>query len=241
MNLRTIARVAFAGLAAAEAGFAMQRWQRRRTTFAAAVRRALDLGRPLVVVGDPHAGAHTSLMPAYGCGDLCIDLRGCPRCESYRAADITRGPIAGIADDSAVVFVSCVFEYVDDLEAARREILRIAGDSANVFAVTVQPWSRTSPRGAGPGSVPKPRTGPRCSWTPVVPRPGSSTERPWGSPPGGRACGWSRPSSVVVEDTGQAGPSREGGGGRRGGGRWLGRGWSASTGAVSSGCRRPRP
>lgn len=144
MNLRTIARVAFAGLAAAEAGFAMQRWQRRRTAFAAAARRALDLGRPLVVVGDPHAGAHTSLMPAYGCGDLCIDLRGCPRCESYRAADITRGPIAGIADDSAVVFVSCVFEYVDDLEAARREIWRIAGDPTNVFAVTVQPWTLTA-------------------------------------------------------------------------------------------------
>lgn len=144
MNLRIIARVAFVGLAAAEAGFAMQRWQRRRTSFAAAARRALDLGRPLVVVGDPHAGAHTSLMPAYGCGDLCIDLRGCPRCESYRAADITRGPIAGIADDSAVVFVSCVFEYVDNLEAARREILRIAGDPANVFAVTVQPWTLTA-------------------------------------------------------------------------------------------------
>ena len=36
MNLRTIARIAFVGLAAAEAGFAMQRWQRRRTMFAAA-------------------------------------------------------------------------------------------------------------------------------------------------------------------------------------------------------------
>ena len=144
MNLRTLSRVAFATLAAAESGLALQRWHRRRTSFEAATRRALDLGRPLVVVGDPNAGAHTSLMPAYGCGDLCVDLRGCPRCTNYRAADITEGPIAGLADDSAVVFVSCVFEYVGDLDAARREVLRIAGEPGNVFAVTVQPWTFTA-------------------------------------------------------------------------------------------------
>lgn len=144
MSLRTSSRFAFVGLAAAESLFAAQRWQRRRTLFAAATRRALDLGRPLVVIGDPNAGAHTSLMPAYGCGDLCIDLRGCPRCINHRAADITQGPLAGVADDSAVAFVSCVLEYVDDLESARREILRIAGDPANIFVVTVQPWTFTA-------------------------------------------------------------------------------------------------
>lgn len=144
MSLRATSRFALAGLAAAESLFAAQRWQRRRTAFQAATRRALDLGRPLVVIGDPNAGAHTSLMPAYGCGDICIDLRGCPRCIDQRAADITRGPVAGIADDSAVVFVSCVLEYVDDVDAARREILRMAGEPANVFVVTVQPWTFTA-------------------------------------------------------------------------------------------------
>jgi hypothetical protein len=39
-------------------------------------------------------------------------LNGCPRCEHHAAADLTRGPIPGLADDSAVVFVSCVLEYV---------------------------------------------------------------------------------------------------------------------------------
>lgn len=144
MNLRTSSRVLLLGLAAAESAFTGQRWLRRRTSFAAAAGRALEIGRPLIVIGDPDAGAHTSWMPAYGCGDLCIDLRGCPRCTNYHAADITRGPIADIADDSAVVFVSCVFEYVGDLDAARREVLRIAGDPANVFAITVQPWTFTA-------------------------------------------------------------------------------------------------
>ena len=144
MNIRTISRATLAALAVAEGALAVQRWQRRRTLFAAAARRAAELGRPLVVIGDPHAGAHTSLMPAYGCGDVCVDLRGCPRCTNYKAADITRGPIDGLADDSAVVFVSCVFEYTEDLAAARREVLRIAGTPDNVFAVTVQPWTFTA-------------------------------------------------------------------------------------------------
>jgi hypothetical protein len=90
-----------------------RRWQARRNVFAAASRRAASLARPLVVVGDPDAGAHTRLMPAYGCGDLCVDAAGCPRCEHHVAADLTRGPIPGLADDSAVVFVSCVLEYVE--------------------------------------------------------------------------------------------------------------------------------
>ncbi len=36
---------------------------------------------------------------------------GCHRCPVIVVADITKGPILDIADASAVVFVSCVFEY----------------------------------------------------------------------------------------------------------------------------------
>lgn len=144
MNLRSTSRFALVGLAAVESVFATQRWNQRRVSFAAAARRAVELDRPLVVIGDPDAGAHTSMIRAYGCGDLCVDLRGCPRCAHHRIADITRGPIPGIADDSAVVFVSCVLEYVSDVEAARDEILRIAGEPANAFLVTVQPWTFTA-------------------------------------------------------------------------------------------------
>ena len=144
MTPRLVSRLALLALASAEGALALQRWHTRRLTFAAAVQRARALGRPLLVVGDPDAGAHTRLVRAYGCGDLCIDLRGCPRCPNTRAADITRGPLADIADDSAVVFVSCVFEYVDDLSAALAELSRIAGRPDNLFAVTVQPWSFTA-------------------------------------------------------------------------------------------------
>ena len=144
MNQRTLARLALGTLAAAETAFALQRWSTRRDTFAFADQRARALGRPLVVIGDPDAGAHTRLLRAYGCGDLCLDLRSCPRCPNARAVDITRGPLADIADDSAIVFVSCVFEYVVDLPAARAEVSRIAGHPDNIFSVTVQPWTFTA-------------------------------------------------------------------------------------------------
>ncbi|MDC0721737.1 hypothetical protein POL25_32815 [Nannocystis sp. bb15-2] len=122
----------------------MIRFRERSTAFQMAAERATALGRRLVVVGDPDAGMHTRLMRAYGCGDVCIDMNGCPGCPITIVADITKGPIADIADDSAVVFVSCVLEYVTDLNAALREIARLAGSPDNVFVVTVQPWTLTA-------------------------------------------------------------------------------------------------
>ena len=103
-----------------------------------------ELGRPLVVVGDPDAGAHTRLVRAYDCGDLCIDLHGCPKCRIMQAADLTAGPVPGIPDNSAVVYVSCVLEYVTDPESALGELQRMAGSPENMFIVFVEPWSVTA-------------------------------------------------------------------------------------------------
>ena len=144
MNVRSFARIALGGAVLAEGGMALRRFEARRRAFEAVARRASALGRPLVVVGDPDAGAHTRLVRAYGCGDLCIDLQGCPMCRVMQAADLTVGPVPGVADDSAVVFVSCVLEYVVDLDAALMEISRMAGSPENAFIVTVQPWTLTA-------------------------------------------------------------------------------------------------
>jgi hypothetical protein len=142
--VRTLARVTLAGVATLECAQAMQRWEARRRLFAAAQRRALALGRPLVVVGDPDAGAHTRMMRAYDCGDLCVDLHGCPRCPVVQAADLTAGPVPNVTADSAVVFVSCVLEYVADIDAALAELQRMAGSPDNLFIATVQPWTLTA-------------------------------------------------------------------------------------------------
>lgn len=144
MQVHTLARLLLGTTLLIEGGAALHRFQQRRLAFEAAVRRATETGRPLIVVGDPDAGLHTRLMRAYECGDLCIDIQGCPRCRVMKAADLTKGPIDGIADDSAVVFVSCVLEYVADSEAAFRELARIAGARENLFLVLVEPWTLTA-------------------------------------------------------------------------------------------------
>ena len=144
MHIRTLARIALGSTLLTEGGAALHRFETRRRLFEAAARRAYELGRPLVVVGDPDAGAHTRLVRAYGCGDLCLDLEGCPMCQVMQAADLTAGPVPGVADDSAVVFVSCVLEYVSDPEAALHELQRMAGSAENLFIVFVDSWSLTA-------------------------------------------------------------------------------------------------
>jgi len=144
MDIHTFARITLGISLLAEGGMALRRFEARRRGFEAAARRAAALGRPLVVVGDPDAGAHTRMVRAYDCGDLCLDLRGCPRCQVMQAADLTAGPVPGVADDSVVVFVSCVLEYVTDPVVAAAELQRMAGSPENLFLVFVEPWSLTA-------------------------------------------------------------------------------------------------
>lgn len=129
------------GAAAWEGTAAMLRLAERKRVFEQARARAKELGKPLVVVGDPYSGAHTRLMPVYDCGDLCVDLHGCPQCPHQVQMDLTTGRIP-LEDDSAVVFVSCVLEYVDDVKAAWRELRRVGGQ--NVFVARVGGWSFTT-------------------------------------------------------------------------------------------------
>ena len=144
IRVQGLARLALGGALLVEGGMALRRFEQRRRAFAAAALRASELGRPLVVVGDPDAGAHTRLVRAYDCGDLCIDLYGCPKCQVMQPADVTAGPVPGVPDDSAVVFVSCVLEYVSDPAAALRELNRMAGSPDNLFLVFVEPWTLTA-------------------------------------------------------------------------------------------------
>lgn len=142
MTYASAARVALAGIAGAELAAAADRFEERRRLYALAQRRAAETGRRLVVIGAPDAGLHTRLLPAYGCGDVCVDLQGCPACPVSETVDLTRGQTT-VADNTAVVFVSCTLEYVSDPAAAMREVQRMAGDASNVFLVTVQPWTLT--------------------------------------------------------------------------------------------------
>jgi hypothetical protein len=140
ITARTAARLALGALVVGSVVSNVSRQNARRDGYAAALARARATGRRLVVVGDPHAGMVTRALPAYGCGDVCVDLGACPACPVSEAVNLDTGRTS-VPDDSAVVFVSCVLEYVSDPVAAMREIGRMAGSPDNVFLVVVQPWT----------------------------------------------------------------------------------------------------
>lgn len=115
-------------------------WWARRTklrssVYAQAAARAKELGKPLVVVGAPDGGVTSG----YGCGDITIDIAK-SSCPKPMTADITKK--IPLDDNSCVVFVSCVLEYVSDYQAALCELQRISG--GNLFIVRVEPWTLTA-------------------------------------------------------------------------------------------------
>lgn len=121
-----------AALGAWEAGWWAHRRSERSRIASAASDAARSLGRPLVVVGAPDGG----VTAGYGCGDITVDLCD-SSCPGHVRADVTQR--LPFQDDSCVVFVSCVLEYVDDYDAALRELLRVSG--GHLYVVRVEPWT----------------------------------------------------------------------------------------------------
>lgn len=117
------------------AWWARRRYERGRV-FALARAEASKLGLPLVVVGSPDGG----VTAGYGCGDVTVDLAPSSTCPSFVQADITKS--IPLPTNSCVVFVSCVLEYVDDLQAAWNELCRVSG--GRVYVVRVEPWTLTA-------------------------------------------------------------------------------------------------
>lgn len=141
MGILTKAAVA---VLAYESAHALWRFHERKEKFAQAQARALALKLPLVVVGDPDSGLHTRILRAYSCGDLCVDIHGCPACTPNDAiVDLTTEKIP-VPDGGAVIFESCVLEYVDDLAPAWAELMRAAGSLDNLFTVRVSRFCLTS-------------------------------------------------------------------------------------------------
>jgi hypothetical protein len=112
----------------------------RQNIFKLAQARALEQKKPLLVYGDPYYGIGSrffnTFMDGYGCGDETVDLTGCPGCSNGKKSDIL-AHLKTKESNSQVIFVSCVLEYVDEIDQVIKEIIRVAGSLDNVFVVTV--------------------------------------------------------------------------------------------------------
>lgn len=113
----------------------IERLNNRQKYFSLAKKRSALMKKPLLVIGDPYNGVGSRLYgKRYGCGDLCLDLTGCPKCPHGVQGKLEE-ILPTIGTGQYVVYVSCVLEYVDDIDLCIRELKRISG--GDLFVVKV--------------------------------------------------------------------------------------------------------
>lgn len=118
------------------------RRQLRRDLFNLAQFKARETGKRLIVIGDPDSGVVNRFLGRdYDCGALCIDRNGCLSCPQYEQARL-EDVLPTLATGSAVVYVSAVLEYVQDIDRVLGELQRISG--GDLYVVTIKPWTLTS-------------------------------------------------------------------------------------------------
>lgn len=132
--------VALAAVAAAyETCIMIRRKLQRRKLFRLAKQRSIDTGLPLLVVGDPHNGlASIATGSDYGCGDVCVDLTGCSRCQNTFKGRL-EDAVTEFKLDKYVIYISCVLEYVDDIDFIAAHLRSVPPE--NLFVVTVEWYS----------------------------------------------------------------------------------------------------
>ena len=116
----------------------------RKIIYKKAEKRAREIKKPLLVYGDPYNGIGSKLfnrfMEGYGCGDETVDLTGCPKCKNGIKSDMLEH-LKTKKSNSQVIFVSCVLEYLENIEEVFEEMKRVSGGIENIFVVTVSEFS----------------------------------------------------------------------------------------------------
>ena len=111
----------------------------RRICFKKAEERAKLTGKKLLVIGDPYNGiASKSTGSDYNCGDLCIDLTGCPKCKNSIKTKL-ENIINKINLNEYIVYISCVLEYVDNIDLIIENLNKM--NEKDLFIVNVEPYS----------------------------------------------------------------------------------------------------
>jgi hypothetical protein len=125
----------------------IKRQYERIKIFRLAEMRAKKIKRPLVVIGDPYNGKGTKFfnkfLDTYGCGDETIDLTGAQKCKNGIKSDLFEYLIKQ-KSNSKVFFISCVLEYIENIDKVIKELYRVAGSSINIFIVSVNRYCLTA-------------------------------------------------------------------------------------------------
>jgi hypothetical protein len=135
---------AFAAIRETYLAFGSRR-ERRRSVYEQALKRAHELGVPLIVLGDPDGGLMNHMLGRqWQCGTLpneviCIDPKGCGLCSS-QVQGWPEDVLGQIKDHSAVIFDPGAFAMANDGVKLAQEMQRVALQGEVYFA-DVEPWS----------------------------------------------------------------------------------------------------
>lgn len=122
-------------------GFGPRR-EHRRGVFEQAKRRAAELGRPLLVLGDPDAGLMNHMLGRqWQCGDICVDLKGCGICADWVQGAPTQ-VLREMEPDSVVVYDPGAFAKAENGNTFLDEVARVSG--GHVFMADASPWTLTT-------------------------------------------------------------------------------------------------
>jgi hypothetical protein len=94
-----------------------------------------------MVIGSPVSGGVSgqisSQLHLYGCGDVCVDMNGCETCTNGITTRI-EDFLPTLENNSYVIFISVVLEYVDDLPAVIKDLERVSGGDLFVVYINKQ-------------------------------------------------------------------------------------------------------
>jgi len=114
----------------------------RRAVFEEARRRATELGRPLLVLGNPDGGLVNRLLGRqWQCGDVCVDPQGCGICGDWvqgRPEEVLRE----LDSNAYVVFDPGAFAFADVGSDFVNQLARVSG--GEVFMADAGPWTMTA-------------------------------------------------------------------------------------------------
>ena len=115
-----------------------QRNFRRYNYYKQALKLSKKLNKKLLVVGCPWSGGFSGkislLLKLYGCGDILIDIKKKSKCPNHVESDL-KSFLTQQEDNSYVIFISVVLEYIDDIEETIIELKRVSG--TNIYIVPI--------------------------------------------------------------------------------------------------------
>lgn len=115
---------------------------KRRRIFKQALSRSNETGKKLVVIGDPYNGIASMYTGAdYTCGDICVDITGCPKCPNGVKNDL-ESYLKTVDLNEYVVFISCVLEEILDISNILQLLKKVPKD--NLYIVNVQWYNLVS-------------------------------------------------------------------------------------------------